>query len=358
MVNASISRTLRLRVLSLMVWLGVVGFGLGCSQGAERIRFSYSADRTAFPDLSETNRAIEKFSRSIDNQSPRSQVEIPNVLPANQASGVAVSRQMEDAIDQQRNWIFVSPGMVMENMNDRFLGGKKNDFKSLTDTSGRGQKPKTAMERFWRSQDGSQDNTSRASRKEDSTDNREPTSNVSPTAGANPASKDAKSEMDSPHHLPNSPTAWNLPVNAAGFMPNLNGTMLGKGLDNGVSMKSIDQAIFPQQQSRDEIRQWLRPGQPNLPLTGPNDPINLFPDLTRRDLQPVTARTTGDYDKKTGSYGTTLEMGTSLLPMNSLNDLNNRSTGQSSLTPAIANSPSSSTVPSKFGDFEIPRRKF
>jgi hypothetical protein len=358
---------LKLKVAGLVLLLSLGGACLWSAHGAESIRFTSSPGRIALPGGMDTNKEIEKLYESIEKNSSAAEAREGYLMPPTPSVGVVNSRRLQELIEQRRNWIFVTPKMALENMNEQLTGKKNNDFYALDNgNSSLTTKPKTAVERFLNPKENSAGNIDRP-RKDEADANHDSYSSLQPASSlgsmTKPGRSDAKTDLQNGNRSIDAVPGRVSPNSIPGILGNFSGTtdpMIGRGLDNLLNNRSTDQAIILQKQAREEIRQWLHPEEAGLPITGPNDPINMFPDLTRREMQPVTAKTVEDFasSKKLNPYAPGQDATSMYLRSGLMDDYVERSGGQSSLTPAVVAPSSSAYVAPQPSTLEIPKRKF
>lgn len=358
---------LKLKTAGLVLLLSLGGACLWSARGAESIRISSSPGKVGLPGSMDTNKEIEKLYGTIERKSSAAEAQEGHLMPPGPSLGVVNSRRIQDLFEQRKNWMFVTPNMALENLNERLTGKRSGDAFALDNETGNfSSKPKSTVERFWNKQDNSPNLATRP-RKDEADANNDSYSSLQPASSVGsmvkPGRMDSKTDMQSANRHTDAVPGRVSPNSIQGILGNFPGAtdpMLGRGLDNLLNNRPTDQALVLQKQAREEIRQWLHPDQAGLPATGPNDPINMFPDLTRREMQPVTAKAAEDYaaGKKLNPNAPGLDATSINMRPSLLEDYTGRLGAQSSLTPAVVAPSSSIYVSPQPITLEIPKRKF
>ena len=270
-------------------------------------------------------------------------------------------------IDQRQNWIFMTPE-VQNSATEEILATRENGPETLSNG-----KSKKAVDRYFDA----------AASKE--TSNPSKLENLGNTNGANPSgfSKgppvDVRESVDARNGLLQSrPSGSSLtsgfertrsldartPILGAlpGGLDSKYESPISPSLDFSTGLRS-DPARQAELRRREDFRQLIQPGRPSA-LTGITDPVILWSDATRRDLQPVTAagldELTGDKGRRNFLSGipTPDDVYKTARP-NFLEDLNRKVLGRDTFSSAGALLPSPvETFRPKTMPFDMPKRHF
>jgi hypothetical protein len=270
---------------------------------------------------------------------------------------------MEKFLDQQKNWIFLTPDNLKSSQTPEETFGV--DDASMT---GRNQKPKKLLEQYWDSM--SRDSQSKSNRLsgDSSVEGDDPEAGTrGPSTGLDVSvhKSSAKSDQTGAHPLLDqiqNPAAF-----GASFTDLTGSRFLSSDSFLMPAMKPVanDRLNQAHSQAADtEFRRMILPmGTP--PLSGLDDPINSPLDQTRQPINPITpsSRTfstgigsgpgNGALDQLRGLNGAGRD-----LSMGGLDVLNNRTLGPSSLAPAGVAPAASSFLQAKPAMLEIPRPRF
>ncbi len=218
------------------------------------------------------------------------------VVPPPANNGSALSNPLvRQLLDQRQNWIFMTPELQNASLEES-MGIRDSSTTADTD------KPKKAAERYF----DSLESVGSYSK-----------SDLLGTNGADAKSRsgvlrqDPTDTLNSPNQTANSaypdlasrslglPSLGGSAPDRPGS-PALNSTFnLGPDANNYPSLEFAnplknDPARAAEMRRRDDFRQLLQTGQPSLLPNGLTDPISLWSDGSRRDLQPVTGMSLDD----------------------------------------------------------------
>jgi hypothetical protein len=340
----------------------VVALGLVSSQAADKARISSSDGKVLSPEVNQQQRELEKLLNMSGPKKPNTEnLSVPFIPPGDSNPTVFRNKKLEQYMDQQRNWIFLTPQMNNQPLSPEEILGIKN----TTPTSD--NRSEKTVERYWRLQDKQEQTAANRTKKEDPSEDSkvDPIRNSgfswnsaqTPVSGLIKASDNgdplrvAGLNTNSTHF---SPSAIADPSFAdASF------TALLQGASAHRQDPSRTQPFSPGK----DFQQLLNPTKPAVPLGGLNDPMNLFTDGSRNSLQPVVASSLDSWDQgKTRrdpfSQFQDLNSPNRLNRLNAFDELNAKVFGSSSLAPTLSTAPASPATQPKPIVFEIPKRKF
>ncbi|MCL5098098.1 MAG: hypothetical protein M1608_11345 [Candidatus Omnitrophica bacterium] len=264
---------------------------------------------------------------------------VPYVLPAPSAPLALPNPRLQEFIDRQKNWIYVTPDMLNEtstpdeafNVREIRLDGREDDSKKTITRY---------LEKHERDQ-STRTNDLQSKTEDYDSQKPKPDSTVLSPAGSEPSGALYRSESGLSNKLEmnrwfSAPSApWgNIPGNPLGSFDTMSSPSLVPA--GGYS----DRARELQIQADERFERLLRPGDVGSPLNRNPDMINLFGDSTAKDLQPVTSGSGADLLKSTPAANPLNPLsgiGNPNRPLQSgiLEDLNKGAFGSSSLSPAL-----------------------
>ena len=286
------------------------------------------------------------------------EVEVPISRPQNSRAN---SRQLQDLIDKEKNWIFLTPQNVS---GDNFGKDRKPEemFNLRDEFDGNPKKSSKTLEDFWTQEERKPGSKSNKPGSSNAGENHEQLlfGNASVADPRNSAPKTESANWNSlfVQKDKTDPTATSRELYGSPLNPN--GNLPSALNSSGTSLSEFSTKTKP---AADEFLKLLKSPSMKLLANSPADPINSAADASDQDINPVVGRRLSDaakgvkpLDSAALSKGNTFPLAT--FSPGTLGDLNARLAEQANQRPAFAPSPESKPAAARPAVLELPRRKF
>ncbi|MBI4325149.1 MAG: hypothetical protein HY674_07775 [Chloroflexi bacterium] len=324
----------------------------------EKIQFSRPSEKIELPKPSLKEDRLPPSLGARNTGSSGGDIDIP-VAPPTFRPSAALQKKLGEYIDRRSNWIFYGPDSLQESAD------KDSPWPEFS-LDKADHKPKKAVDRFLEEGNGrsnrSTDNESAnlANKSDESSRNLMNPSSRNPDNGLSNAPM-SEFNLNSYLHPSHADDMLSRPFNDS-----LHNFFAPPTLEDpsNLSRSTRLERKRQDQERAAEFQKLLQPRGMFNPLAGPIDPINLQPDATRQEINPILPKRFEDGSSTLGRSDN-LDPARAFRPSanigrpGSLEVYNPAMLGASSLSPAIT-APSTPTVifQPKPAVLEIPRRKF
>lgn len=350
----------------------LLGLCLSSASAADRLRVTGSTSPVQTPEALQKQKELEKLMNSVQRPaSEASPPDVPYIPPTSDSPSKFRNKRLEEWIEQRQNWIFLTPDMLNKQMTaEQALGVRTED--KWQSPKGESRKP---MERYFdklqkeqqkldsdqmttkvNDGDGRDLTPSQRNRTDSNSWLSNPKGNwlqydktAIPGSGKTPESGLDKLLGPSKFGDETNPTATSSADDAfAALLHGMSGAKAARG-QPGFGQPEVD------------FQQLLRPPvRSSIPLAGPNDPVNLIPDMTKSPVQPIIPNSLDEPGRKTLRGDQFGQLPNLDVPnrgrLSAFDEMNVRAFGPSA-APTIT-TPASTIIQPRPGILPVPRRKF